>query len=255
MRYLWDLYPAYLHEWTHSKWKRLLMPPFASYLRLWDFASAARVDSFVANSANVQRRIMKTYRRDSEVVHPPVAIDSFYSKPAKDYFLVASELVAYKRIDTAVRVFARTGRRLRVVGDGPEFRALRRMSKPNVEFCGRVSDRELRELYARCRAFLLPGEEDFGLTPVEALASGKPVIALGRGGALETVPTADPLGGILYDEPNEESLAAAIERFERIEAQIKPAALQASVARFAESEFLRKMGSILGPTTSATMGV
>lgn len=255
MRYLWDLYPAYLHEWTHESWKRVLMPPFASYLRLWDFASAARVDSFVANSANVQRRIMKTYRRDSEVVHPPVAVESFYSKPAEDYFLVVSELVAYKRIDTAVRLFARTGRRLRVVGDGPEFRSLRRLARSNIEFCGRVSDGELRELYARCRAFLLPGEEDFGLTPVEALASGKPVIALGRGGALETVPTADPLGGILYDEPDEEHLAAAIERFEQIEPRVVPAALRASVERFSEREFLRKMGSILGITTSATMSV
>jgi glycosyltransferase involved in cell wall biosynthesis len=198
---------------------------------------------------------MKTYRRDSEVVHPPVAVESFYSKPAEDYFLVVSELVAYKRIDTAVRLFARTGRRLRVVGDGPELRSLRRLARPNIEFCGRVSDTELRELYARCRAFLLPGEEDFGLTPVEALASGKPVIALGRGGALETVPTADPLGGILYDEPDEEHLAAAIEQLERIEPRIEPAALRASVERFSEREFLRKMGSILGTTTSATMGV
>ena len=120
----------------------------------------------------------------SEVIYPPVDVESFYWKPAEDYFLIVSELVAYKRIDAAVREFSRTGRRLRIAGDGPEYRSLRAGAAANVEFLGRVGDDELRELYARCRAFLLPGEEDFGITPVEALASGKPVIALGRGGAL-----------------------------------------------------------------------
>src|SRR5262249_48163288 len=157
----WDLYPSYLHEWTRSSLKRAVMAPFANYLRLWDFAAAARVDDFVANSDNVQRRIWKTYRRESRVVYPPVPVETFRCEPAEDYYLAVSELVAYKRIDTAVRVFAKTGRKLRVVGDGPEFARLRRIATPNIEFCGRVSDDELRTLYARCRAFLMPGEEDF----------------------------------------------------------------------------------------------
>ena len=109
MRYLWDLYPAYRNEWTHSRWKRALMTPLANYLRLWDYASAARVDQFAANSRNVQTRIWKTYRRESEVIHPPVDVDSFYWKPAEDYFLAVSELVPYKRIDSLVRWFSRDG--------------------------------------------------------------------------------------------------------------------------------------------------
>jgi glycosyltransferase involved in cell wall biosynthesis len=240
MRYLWDLYPAYRNEWTQSRWKRAAMAPLSNYLRLWDYASAARVDDFVANSANVRQRIWKTYRREAEVVYPPVAVDSFYYRPADDYYLIVSELVAYKRIDAAVREFSRTGRRLRIVGAGPEYRALRSLAGSNVEFLGRVPDPDLRDLYARCRAFVLPGEEDFGIAPVEALASGKPVIALGRGGALETVPS---FGGILYDDP--EGLAPAIARFEEMELEIRSAELHSWSRRFSEERFAGSMGAVL----------
>jgi glycosyltransferase involved in cell wall biosynthesis len=242
MRYLWDLYPAYRVEWTRSRAKRAAMAPVASYLRLWDYASAARVDRFIANSYNVQRRIWKTYRRESDVIHPPVEIDSFYSRPAEDYFLAVSELVAYKRIDSLVQWASLTGRRLRVAGAGPEYRRLRAMGGKTVEFLGRVSDEELRELYARCRAFLLPGEEDFGMTPVEALASGKPVVALGRGGALETVPE---FGGVFYDEPTPEAIARAISALEKMEPAIRPAELQAHARRFGTGEFLRRMQRVI----------
>lgn len=242
MRYLWDLYPAYRNEWTRSRWKRAAMTPLAHYLRLWDFASAARVDRFIANSENVRQRIRKTYRREAEVIHPPVEVDTFRWEPPEDYYLIVSELVQYKRIDTAVRAFSRSGRRLRVVGDGPEYRALRSIAGGNVEFLGRISDDDLRGQYARCRAFLMPGEEDFGMTPVESLASGKPVIALARGGALETVPS---FGGVFYDEAAEDSLNAAVARFERMEPEIRPAELQSWVRRFSPSEFARKMDAVL----------
>jgi glycosyltransferase involved in cell wall biosynthesis len=240
MRYLWDLYPAYRNEWTRSRWKRAMMTPAANYLRIWDYVSAARVDRFAANSRNVQTRIWKTYRRESEVIHPPVEVDSFYWKPPEDYFLAVSELAPYKRIDSLVRWFSLSGRRLKIAGGGPEYGRLRAMAGPNVEFLGRVSDTELRELYARCRAFLLPGEEDFGMTPVEALASGKPVVALGRGGALETVPD---FGGVFYSEPA--GLSDAIKRLEALEPSIRPADLQSWVRRFSEEVFLQKMGAIL----------
>jgi glycosyltransferase involved in cell wall biosynthesis len=248
MRYLWELYPAYVNEWTASRWKRALIAPLANYLRVWDYSTAARVDQFIANSANVQQRIWKTYRRESQVIYPPVDVASFFWKPAEDYYLIVSELVAYKRIDSAVRWAARSGRRLRIVGEGPEFSRLRALARPNIEFCGRVSDVELRELYARCRAFLMPGEEDFGMTPVEALASGKPVVALGRGGVLESVPVENPVGGVFYSAPEEEQLGAAIHTLERMESRIVPEQLRASVTRFSEEEFARQMQQVLIPS-------
>ncbi len=248
MRYLWDLYPAYRLEWTASRWKRAAMAPLANYLRLWDYASAARVDRFVANSRNVQSRIWKTYRRSAEVIYPPVDVQSFYWEPADDYYLIVSELVAYKRLDTAVRVFTRNGRRLQIVGDGPEYRKLRALAGPNIEFTGRLPDAELRESYARCRACLLPGEEDFGMTAVESLASGKPVIALRRGGALETVPT---FAGVLYDDPADDSLAQAVLLLDDLENEICPEELQAWATQFGEAEFTRRMGRLL---RSAALG-
>jgi glycosyltransferase involved in cell wall biosynthesis len=240
MRYLWDMYPAYRNEWTPSRWKRALMTPLTNYLRLWDFASAARVDEFVANSENVRGRIWKTYRRESHVVRPPVAVENFYWKESEDYYLIVSELVPYKRVDLAIRACSQNGRKLRVVGGGPEYKALRRLAAPNIEFCGRVPDPQLRELYARCRAFLMPGEEDFGMTMVEALASGKPVIALARGGALEIVPE---FGGLLYDEPEEAS--QAIERWDELEPEVDPRVLQAYARQFSEAEFAKRMKPIL----------
>jgi glycosyltransferase involved in cell wall biosynthesis len=239
MRYLWELYPAYLHEWTSAP-KRWLMRPFARNLRLWDYATAARVDDFIANSENVQGRILKTYRRTSTVIHPPVAVESFHCSPSEDYFLIVSEFVAYKRLDYAVRLLSRLGRRLKIVGGGPEYAALRRLAGPSVEFCGRVTDAELRELYARSRALIVPGEEDFGMTMVESLASGKPVVALGHGGALEILP---PGGGVLYPTASEEGLADALELLETQE--VRPDYLRRAALRFSEDEFQAKMQSFL----------
>jgi glycosyltransferase involved in cell wall biosynthesis len=175
----------------------------------------------------------------------PVSVESFYWRPAEDYYLVVSELVPYKRVDAAVRAFNQNGRKLRVVGDGPEYKALKRAAAPNIEFCGRVTDEDLRDLYARCRAFLMPGEEDFGIAMVEALASGKPVIALAKGGALEIVPD---FGGLLYDEPA--GLLHAIDRWDDLEPEVDPGALQAYAAQFSEAEFAKQMKPILFETNS-----
>lgn len=254
MRYLWDLYPSYSAEWI-SPWKRTLFAPISSYLRLWDFASAARVDEFIANSENVRQRIQKAWRRDSRVVYPPVAVENFYWREPEDYYLIVSELVPYKRVDLAVRAFNRMGRRLRIVGAGPDLKNLKRMAGPGVEFCGRVSDDELRGLLARTRALILPGEEDFGMTAVEAMASGKPVVGLGRGGTLESVPTADPLGGVFFDEPDETQLIEAIGRLERIEAQIRPRELQAWADQFSEAHFLAAMRDVLDAAPALPAGM
>jgi glycosyltransferase involved in cell wall biosynthesis len=245
MRYLWDLYPEYLHEWTHSSLKRALMISVSSYLRLWDYASASRVDTFVANSINVQKRIWRSYRRRSEVVYPPVAVETFYYRPPRDYYLIVSELVPYKRIEEAVQCFSRTGRRLKIVGDGPEYKHLHKMSGANVEFCGRVSPVELRDLYAHCRAVVQPGEEDFGIVAVEAIASGKPVVALGRGGVLESVPVADPRAGFFYAHPGEAYLEEALLEFERQESSLSSYELQTAALRFSEERFAQGMQRIV----------
>lgn len=242
MRYLWDLYPDYIRDFTRSKLRRAAMAPVAHYLRLWDHASSARVDEFVANSENTRRRIVRAYRREAQVVHPPVAVDTFFHRPPLDYFLIVSELVPYKRLDYAVRLFARTGQRLLVVGDGPEFKRLRGLGGGAVEFCGRVPDSQLRELYADCRALLLPGEEDFGITMVEALASGKPVVALGRGGALEIVPEN---GGVLYPHMDEESLADALVKFEKFEPGFNALSLRSAAERFSEERFARGFRAVV----------
>jgi glycosyltransferase involved in cell wall biosynthesis len=248
MRYLWELYPAYRKDWTRSRAKRALMTPLTNFLRVWDYASAARVDDFVANSRNVQRRIWKTYRRESEVIYPPVAVDMLYSKPSEDFYLAVAELVAYKRIDLAVRAFSNSGRKLKIVGAGPEYKALRAMAGPNVEFCGRVSDKELRDLYARARALIQPADEDFGITTVEALGSGKPVIAAGVGGSLEIVPEQNPVGGRFFSGTRAEDLQRAVEEWDKREPEVRPAELQKYATRFSEQEFLRRMGEVLFPS-------
>ena len=247
MRYLWDLYPAHLHEWTSSRSKREMLRLLAPPLRLWDYSSAARVDHFVANSRNVQKRIWRTYRRESQVIYPPVPVDAFYNRPSEDFYLAVSELVSYKRIEDAVRCFSHNGRQLKIVGDGPEYRPLKRLARGNIEFCGRVSDEQLRALYARCRALVMPGEEDFGLVGVEAVASGKAVIALGRGGVLESAPLDSPRAGFFYHTPGDVSLEGAIREFEKAEAFISPEDLQQWATRFSETHFadaMRKMVAV-----------
>jgi glycosyltransferase involved in cell wall biosynthesis len=242
MRYLWDLYPQYLNEWTRSPLKRAAMKYFVPRLRAWDLATAAGVTAFIANSENVRGRIRNTYQRDSQVIYPPVPVEAFRHESAEDYFLIVSELVPYKRIDLAVRAFAKNERPLRIVGDGPEFSRLRKLATPNIEFCGRVNDADLRSLYSRCRAFVMPGEEDFGITTVEAIASGKPVIALARGGSLEIVP---PQGAFFFDSPDETSLNEAVSLFEASEPHIDSQYLIAHAAKFSTAEFDRKMRDVL----------
>lgn len=232
MRYLWELSAEYRQR--SGALSRAFQSVFSNYLRLWDYVGAARVDTFVANSRNVRRRIWKAWRRRASVIYPPVAVHCFHHAPAEDYFLAVAEMVPYKRLDDAVRAFSRSGRKLKIVGMGPEYKSLRRLAASNIEFCGRVSDAELRDLFARSSALLMPGEEDFGITMVEALASGKPVIALGRGGALEILSSRC---GILYDEPGAEGLESAVQRFECLAHQFEPCRMITRAAHFSEEGF------------------
>jgi glycosyltransferase involved in cell wall biosynthesis len=249
MRYLWELHAEY-RRWTRSRVKRTLMTPLVHYLRLWDYASAARVDRFVANSDNVRRRIRKVWRREADVVFPPVAVEKFEWKPPEDYFLMVGEMVPYKRMDDAVRVCTISGRKLKVVGNGPEFRRLRRLAGPTVEFCGHVPDAQLSALFARSRALLMPGEEDFGITAVEALAAGKPVISPDRGGVPEILAKCAGPAGVLYPRPGLEGLTAALGRFEGIEATVPRVELRAAAAFFSEARFQEQIQAVLQPTAS-----
>jgi glycosyltransferase involved in cell wall biosynthesis len=205
-RYIWDLY----HDYTRDLPFRWAIAPVAHWLRLWDRLSSDRVDHFVAISHEVSRRIRRHYRREAEVVYPPVDVERFTptGQPPEDFYLVVSRLVGYKRVDLAVEAANRLDRRLVVVGDGPARRKLQAMAGPTVEFRGALGDEEVAELLARCRAFLFPGWEDFGITPVEAQAAGRPVIAFGRGGALETV--VDGTTGLFFEEQTPEALATAM---------------------------------------------
>lgn len=213
MRYCWDVY--YEEMPRRSILQRIPLAPIISYLRLWDVQGANRVDSFVANSRFVASKIRKYYRRDSVVVHPPV--DTGFFTPSDrdgDYFLVVSRLRPYKRVDLAVAAFTRLGLPLKVVGVGEEARHLRRMAGRNIEFLGFTSREYLRELMAGCRALVVPGMEDFGLAPIEVMSTGRPVIAYGAGGLLETVQ--DGVSGVLFAEQTAACLEQAVQRFQQM---------------------------------------
>jgi glycosyltransferase involved in cell wall biosynthesis len=214
--------------------KRPVLAAFAPGLRRWDVRASAGVTQFLANSENVRRRIADAYGRDARVVYPPVDTDFFTPSCAEeDYYLVVSALEPYKRIDLGVRAMERLGRRLIVAGRGSQAGALQRIAGRNVEFTGWVDDERLRNLYRGCRALLFPGLEDFGMCPVEAQACGRPVIAYGRGGALESV--ANGVTGIFFPEQTVESLVNAVQRFEGV--QFDPAAARRNSLRFSTANF------------------
>lgn len=249
MRYIWDMY--HQSRKSMNPVTRAIFSLSAHYMRLWDLSTAARVDHFVANSCFTASRIRKYYRRNSAVIHPPVNVARGYIAPqTEDYYLVVSRFVPYKRVDLAIQACDRLGRRLRLVGAGPEYKALRRLAGPTIEFLGQLDERALHEVYARCRALLFPGEEDFGIVPVEAQSHGRPVIAYGRGGALETVIADcedDPAActGVFFSRPTAESLCEAITRFERVESRFRPQVIRSSVERFSLERFKSHFASFV----------
>lgn len=185
-----------------------LLPFALTYVRLWDVSTVARVDSFVANSHEVARRIARYYGREAEVVPPPVDLPPYYPQPTGDFYLAGGRLIPYKRIELTVEAFTQLGLPLKIFGDGRDRRRLERLAGPNIEFLGWVDEHTRHRLFARCRGFIFPGEEDFGITPLEAMAAGRPVIAYGAGGALETV--IDGVTGRFFHEPTAAALVAAV---------------------------------------------
>lgn len=238
MRYLWDQYHVYRNGVGFVT--RQLMPLLAHGLRSWDVTSAARVDGFAANSSHVANRISKYWRRDADIVHPPVAVEEFRpAKPADlgDFYLWAGELAPYKRPDLAVEAFRLLNKPLVVIG-GPEKsrQALKAVAGDKTLFLGHVPFPVLKDYMARCKALIFPGEEDFGIVPVEVMASGRPVIAYGRGGALDTV--IDGQTGLLFPDQTVDGLIEAVETFEEMGlAQSDPAALVKHASQFSETAF------------------
>lgn len=242
-RYLWDLYDLYRREEAGFV-QSMLMPVVAPVLRRADYRAAQRVSRFIANSETVAGRIREHYQREAVVIHPPVDVEYYgaVERAAEDFYLFVGQLVAYKRADLAIETFAGTGQRLVVVGEGPQRRRLESLAGPNVQFVGWARDEELRGYYARCRALIFPNEEDFGIVPVEAQAAGAPVIALGKGGARETV--IDGGTGVLFADETVAGLRGGIRRFEASE--IQETACRANARRFAVEVFDRRMREYLG---------
>ncbi|MEY4489797.1 MAG: hypothetical protein RIQ79_2305 [Verrucomicrobiota bacterium] len=245
-RYLWDMAEDYARQTSGlGRVGRWAFRRAVAGVRRYDRAAADNVDHFIANSRFVAGRIARCYGREARVIYPAVNVAKFLptGAPPEDFYLIVSELVAYKRVDLAVAACSRLGRRLVVVGDGAEMKKLRRMAGPAVEFMGRVGDAEVAGLMARCRAFLHPQVEDFGLTAVEVQAAGRPVIALGEGGALETV--IDGETGLFFERQEAEALVAAMEEFERMPERFSPENCRSNAERFSLARFQGELGAAL----------
>jgi glycosyltransferase involved in cell wall biosynthesis len=215
MRYIWDKYDEYFSPGRASFPTRMAMKMFLNSLRQWDVATANGVHQFIANSRNVQERIKRIYHKDSVVMYPPVDVERFsLSQRDEGYYLIVSALVPYKRVDLAVEAFNRLGKRLVIIGCGTEEKKLKSFAKTNIEFLGWASDEDIAKYYAGCRALIFPGEDDFGIVPVEAMACGKPVLAFAKGGALETV--VEGKTGIFFYEQRAESVEKGVKKLEKM---------------------------------------
>ena len=253
MRYIWNFYHDYKNGSGLGRIRKLAFGLTAHYARLWDQASASRVDYFAANSHIVAARIRKYYRREAEVIYPPVDVAAAkLCENTADHYLVVGQLVNYKRVDLAIKACNDLGRALRIIGTGEEYERLRRIAGKTVTFLGPLSDDEVQKQYATCRALLFPGEEDFGIVPVEAQACGRPVIAFGKGGARDTVIAADldlsppqRSTGMFFAEQNVDSLVEAILHFEAQEHNFSPTFIRSHAGQFDKQHFLRTMGAFV----------
>ena len=250
MRYVWAQTSAYDRTLGPCGWALRALRP---YLRAWDRRSAGHVDCFIANSRNVARRIARCYNRSAHVICPPIDTE-FFTPAASDreaFYLMVTALAPYKRVEQAIDAFARLGRKLVIIGTGQLLAKLRQAAPPNITFMGWVDDEQVRDAYRQCRALVFPGEEDFGMTPLEAMACGCPVIAYGAGGALETVVDIDsprddaPATGVLYQPQTVDGLIAAVERFELRSERLQPKDAVQWAGRFSMERFAERFKRLL----------
>ena len=257
MRYMWDLYDDYFGPGRAGLLTRAAAASVRTWLQRWDVQSAKRVDRFLANSHHIAGKIGKLWGREAEVVHPPVELDRFAAQDLAGggkggFFLWAGAFAPYKRLDLALETFRRFDAPLYVVGSGQEEKKLRPLAPPNVRFLGQVSDGELAQLYRDCRALLFTGEEDFGLTPLECQASGRPVIAFGAGGALETVTSRT---GLFFSSQTVEDLLAALRAFDSFESRFSPAEARANALRFSRAAFQSAYLAAVSRAAGSDIGV
>lgn len=250
MRYIWDQFELYFGEGRTGFLSGRLIRLFANYLRIWDVTSSARVDEFVAISGHVAKRVEKYYRRDSTVIYPPVDCNRFKAAKAdpNGYYLIVSAFAPYKRIDLAIDAFNDLGLPLKITGTGQDEQRLKRKARKNIEFLGWAPDERLQGLYEGCKALVFPGEEDFGIVPLEAMASGRPVIAFAKGGALETVVPVNGVAGraafsdsgptgVFFYEQTTEALKSAINILEKRSKEFNPALIRGHALNFDAAQF------------------
>lgn len=237
-RYLWDDSHKYIRDFNYPGFIKKAIPFFMNYLRVWDHTASQRPDRFIANSQFIASRIQKYYRVSAEVIYPPVNKNLYHiSEKTEDFFLIVARLLAYKRVDIAIRAFNTLGLKLKIVGNGPELKRLKRMAGPTIEFLGLVTDAKLSDLYSKCQAFIFPQEEDFGLTAVEAMAAGRPVVAFAAGGALEIIK--EGVSGIFFEAQNPKSLVGAIKKMSQ--QNFEPEEIRRQAVQFDKEIFKQKI--------------
>lgn len=242
IRYAWDDSHKYIEEFGYPSPIKRIIPFFMNYIRLWDKEASLRVDQYIANSKFVAKRIKKYYGCDSEVIHPPVKADLFYiTEKPKDYFLMVGRFLPYKRFDLAIEAFNQLNWPLKIIGNGPDKKRLTKLAKKNIEFIGLVSDEQLRGYYASCQALIFPQEEDFGITAVEAMASGRPVIAYSAGGALEIIQ--DGVTGLFFQNQTDKDLINALKRFNS--SDFNSSAIREKAMEFDQEKFKQKIKNFI----------
>ncbi len=252
MRYVWDMYFDYFPEDGKGIANKFIIPLFANYLRMWDFASSKRVEHYISISNYIAGRVLKYYGRESEVVYPPVNCEKFMvSEQIGDYYLMVSAFAPYKRVDLAVQAFNRLGLPLIIIGKGQDEKKLKSMASNNIKFLGWASNETIQRYYSQCKALVFPGKEDFGIVPLEAQASGRPVIAFGQGGACETVVPANPKGnveggqaaatGLFFYEQTVDAMEKAVKEFEKIIGNFDAESVRKHALKFDRAVFKEKL--------------